>query len=693
MSGFKLSDIFYEQYVGKQPDWPYELSYFTYKRTYARYLESEERTEEFYETCKRVVEAVFTIQRRHCNQFGLPWDGHKAQRSAQRMFELMFEFKFLPPGRGLANFHLPLIDKIGGACLNNCAFVSTENIHKGLGAPFAWVCEMLMNGVGTGYNTLGAGKLKLKSPYGEPIIFQIPDSREGWAESVKLLLDSYWQGSNPIRFDYSLLRKAGARIKTFGGFASGPEVLKSGHENIRNILNKRIDNLIMSTDIVDIMDLIGVFVVSGGTRRSAELALSHIDDKDFIEMKDPTKFSDELRDWRWMSNNSVVANPQSNFTGIINNIVQNGEPGIIFLENARAHGRFKDGILDKNQDEYDGGVMGFNPCGEQQLESYELCTLCETFPANHDSPEQYLEETLKFAYLYAKTITLIPTHSQATNQVMMRNRRIGLSQSGIQQAIKKFGIAKYLSEFCDKSYDVVKHWDRMYSRWLGIPTSIRRTTIKPSGSISLLAGATPGVHCTHSEFYLRTIRVSINDPLVKNLIKANYRVEISNTDRKSFEKQTQKLQLDLKWIDGFPYIDLPKILINALKDEAVTLVAYFPIKEKLFTKSKFDISLWEQLTIVKELQHFWSDNAVSCTITFKEHEIKDLESAIQFFAPYVKTLSFLPLTNHRYSQAPYQECSEKEYNDYLKELKPLDLKSVAINHIEEKYCNNDTCVI
>jgi hypothetical protein len=283
------------------------------------------------------------------------------------------------------------------------------------------------------------------------------------------------------------------------------------------------------------------------------------------------------------------------------------------------------------------------------------CNLVESFPANHDSPEEYFD-TLKYAYLYAKSVTLVPTHCEKTNQIMIRNRRIGCSQSGIQQAIKKFGIQKYLSEFCDKGYQTLSHWDQIYSRWLGIPTSIRISSVKPSGTISLLAGATPGIHCTHSEYYMRTIRVAANSPLIPILKEANYRIEESINDPK-------------------------------------TLVIYFPVKEKNFTKSKYDISLWEQLTLVKELQYYWSDNAVSATITFKPEEAKDLKSAIEYFAPYVKALSFLPLDNHNYAQAPYQTITEEEYNKYTSNLLELDLRDKAEQPKGERYCSNDSCTI
>jgi ribonucleoside-triphosphate reductase len=668
MEKFKLSQKFLQNYEGKQPNWGFgTLSYFTYKRTYAR-IKEDGTQEEFFDTIKRCVEGCFNIQLTHCKNSHLPWDAFKAQKSAQTMFKKMWEFKFLPPGRGLWVMGTPILDKLGSTPLLNCGFISTEKIDKNFAEPFAWAADMLMLGVGIGYDTLGAGKIKILKPsicyigitedpdkgsmyQRDPYI--IPDTREGWVEALRLLLESYIDGKR-WEFDYSLIRSAGSPIKGFGGTASGPEPLKEGLESIKKLLDSYNDKLLDSVGITDIMNYIGKFVVAGNVRRSAEISIGNINDEAFISMKDFKLYPEELKDRRWMSNNSVVVTDNSDFNKVINNIALNGEPGLIFLDNSRKYGRLKDGPRLPTDHAYDR-VTGYNPCAEQGLESHECCNLVETFVANHDTPQEYYD-TLKYAYLFAKSVTLLPTHCEKTNQIMLQNRRIGCSQSGIQQAIKKFGIQKYLTEFCDKGYQVIDNWDHIYSRWLGIPTSIKMTTVKPSGTVSILAGATPGVHCTHSEYYLRTIRIAANSPLVPKLRKANYRIEESVTDKK-------------------------------------TLVVYFPVKESNFTKSKYDISLWEQLTLVKELQHYWSDNAVSCTVTFKPEEIKDLKNAIEYFAPYVKTLSFLPLDNHNYDQAPYQTCTQQEYEDYNNSLLELDLTDEKEEAKGEKYCSNDSCSI
>ncbi|TFH25821.1 hypothetical protein E4G67_00425 [Candidatus Bathyarchaeota archaeon] len=479
----------------------------------------------------------------------------------------------------------------------NCGFTSTKDVSIELGNSFAWAMDMLMLGVGVGFDTKGAGQVIIKSPTKEQITFVIPDSREGWVESVRLLMNSYHNGGNVVTFDYSKIRPRGEPIRGFGGTASGPGPLEELHKNIRGILGALDGESITSVAITDLMNFIGKCVVAGNVRRSAELAIGEIDDTDYIEMKDYKKYAQELKDRRWASNNSVFSSVYSDFHHIATGIALNGEPGLIFLDNARHFGRLKDGWIGFEDERYDN-VDGFNPCAEQCLEDKELCTLVETYPANHDTVEDYLI-TLKYAYMYAKTITLIPTHNERTNAVMMRNRRIGCSMSGVQQAIKKFGLRTFLNSFCDKGYEVIRGWDRTYSRWLGVPRSVRMTTVKPSGTVSILAGATPGVHFTHSEYYWRTVRIAADSPLVMPLWLAGYRIEVAITDNEKYGPGIK----DTIHIATSADIELAA-------DKGATLVVYFPVKEENFTKSKFDVTLWEQLSIVREMQHYWSDNAV-----------------------------------------------------------------------------------
>jgi ribonucleoside-triphosphate reductase len=650
MQYFKLSETFLKDYDGHQPNWGYgALSYFTFKRTYARNIDGENRTEEFWETLKRVIEGVFTIQKMHCNHHRLIWDNRKSQRSAQIMFKKMWEFKFLPPGRGLWVMGTPMVYERGSAALNNCGFVSTKHINKGLASPFCWGMDMLMLGVGIGFDTKGVGCV-IKAPKHTEAIHVIPDTREGWIESVEVVLAAF-EGRQLPKFNYSPIRKAGMPIKGFGGVSSGHEPLKRLHEALIELLTSRIDEELTSVNITDIFNFIGRCVVSGNVRRSAEIGIGEVGDTDFINCKNPKLFKKELLSHRWASNNSVFVSAKDNLTACAELTAINGEPGYIFDDNIRAFGRMCDA-----PDYVDSDYAGMNPCVEQVLESYELCNVVEAFPANHTDAAEFLD-TLKYAYMYAKSVGLIPTHDERTNAVMLRNRRIGLSHSGIEQAKQKFGTSAYYHDFCDAGYQTVKEWDRIYSRWLCISKSKRYTAVKPSGTVSLLAGAFPGVHFPHALYYLRSVRVASNSPLIASLLAAGYRIEPALTDP-----------------DG-------------------TSVVYFPIKEKHYRKSKDDVTIWEQLNNAAMMQRYWADNSVSVTITFKPEEKKDIYEALEMYRDKLKAVSFMPLMDHGYKQAPYIKTTEEEYSTYYKTLKELKFTDALSDkdRATDKFCSGDTC--
>ena len=517
---FRLDDDFLGQYEGRQPAWG-PLGYVTFKRTYARVLhEDNERTEEYWETVRRVVEGCYTIQLNHCRSLKLPWDMDKAQRSAQEMYGLMWNFKFLPPGRGLWMMGTDYIWQRGSAALNNCAFVSTDEIEVSFSEPFCFLMDMSMLGVGVAFDTKGAGKVEIREPrVDEDRVFVADDSKEGWCDLVRCILESHvgQEIPKPVRVDYSKIRPAGAPIRTFGGIAPGPRPLMECVANIERILAPRYGKLVSSTDLTDLMNVIGKCVVSGGVRRTAELALGNPDDDEYLRLKDPSLHEEKLKAWRWASNNSVAAWPGMDYGSLGRQTAKNGEPGYLWLRNAQAYGRMKDG-----ETWADEKVAGTNPCAEQSLESYEICNLVETFPSRHETFEEY-RRTLKFAYLYAKTVTLVPTHNERTNAIMLRNRRIGLSQSGIVESFERHGRRTHF-EWCDKGYKYIGELDRIYAQWLCIPESIKKTSVKPSGTVSLLPGVTPGIHYPHAQYYMRTIRIDRTSPLVELIRAAGYRV-------------------------------------------------------------------------------------------------------------------------------------------------------------------------
>lgn len=1060
MGDFRLSGSFLERFVGKQPGWG-PIGYFTYKTKYARPVEGENRTEEWWETVRRVVEGTYSIQKEHCERLRLPWNHNKAQKSAQEMYTIMWDMKFLPPGRGLWMMGTDFVGIKGSAALNNCSFVSTKEINIDFAEPFCFLMDMSMLGVGVGGDTKGADTVRVKEPRRGDFTFVVEDSREGWVELVRTVLNAYaGKGSIPGYIDYSQVRPKGELIKTFGGVASGPEPLAELVQNIQQILDPLIEEQVTSTAIVDLFNAIGKCVVSGNVRRcmpadtrvytskgfkriadinigdfvstpnsgykmvtnrfkqglqslvrihhqdgyldctpnhrvavltdtlvsnwrradelkpgdrlffprnvapgkmwtlpewsyekmehsttcqdlkipvldtdmawlmglfatdgytypnyekkgfnayvslvfdeneyeiaeeakkqlerfgtnvtlkhrknenswivhsqskqlawyfaeyikqantciqipywikenikdirlaylagvmdgdgaannkpiqvvstvykdfaldikallgscsiesrfsegkedwpsrqgwqkqyfinlitlnsqrkfqdipelkktlrknsksskcngfpgsfhctppfhkwggnenkqinldrfeqikrkeaywvpiqvysveqldtqqetydievedahcfvaegivvhnSAEIMLGDPDDIEFLDLKDHTKserhaFLNSDKGWRWTSNNSIFARIGMDYSAPAARTRMRGEIGYFWLDTARRFGRLAD-----PENNIDMLVEGCNPCGEQSMESYELCTLVETFPARHENYSDY-ERTLKFAYLYAKTVTLIPTHNARTNAVMLRNRRIGTSQSGIAQSIRLHGIREHY-EWCDKGYKYLRSLDNIYSRWLCIPESIKITSVKPSGTISLLPGATPGIHFPLAEYYWRTQRFDKDSPFVKAVRRAGYRVEEG---------------------EGHD-----------------TVVVYFPVKEENFWKSKEDVTIWEQLEIAAQMQAYWSDNQVSVTVTFKPEEAEQISLALQLYETRLKSVSFLPLLtleemrNMGYKHPPYQAMTKEEYEQAISIVKKIKLQNTTETEgFEKHFCDSDHCTL
>lgn len=645
---FRLTDNFLSKFKGKQPKWG-PLGFFTFKRTYAR-EKPNGQSEEFWECLKRVTEGTFLVQKMHCERMHLPWDNRRAQLSAQEMFTRMWTFKFLPPGRGLFAMGTSFIFEKGGAALNNCGFVSTDQIDTDFSAPFVWVMDMSMLGVGCGFDTLGRHReLYLKQPRKSNDTHVCEDSREGWVALVKRTLDSYvGRDSLPSAVDFSLIRAAGEPIRGFGGIAPGHEPLRKVYNSIRKECDSYVESeeLVDSTLIVDLMNHIGAAVVAGGIRRTAEIAFGDNDDEDFANLKNYKLNPEAKNKPRWASNNSILAQVGQDYSSVASLISANGEPGLIWLDNMQKFSRMGD-----PEDNKDTRAKGCNPCGEQTLESFELCNLVETFPVGHESLDDY-KRTLKYAYLYGKTVTLLLTHDERTNQIMGRNRRIGVSQSGIVENIHRRGLSEHI-RWCEEGYKEIKDWDEAYSEWLIIPKSKKKTSVKPSGTVSLLPGRTPGMHFPHSEYYIRRIQISINSPLWETMRDAGYRVE--------------------------PSVYQP----------SSTMVVEFPVHERNFWRRKADVTLWEQFVLAALLQRHWADNQVSCTVTFKQSESADVEHALAAFERQLKSISLLPLTDHKYEQPPYEEISEGTFKQTVLRLKKLKLKSIEPK--EHSFCDGDVC--
>jgi ribonucleotide reductase alpha subunit len=300
------------------------------------------------------------------------------------------------------------------------------------------------------------------------------------------------------------------------------------------------------------------------------------------------------------------------------------------------------------------GMIVHNCC-EQTLESGEMCNLVEVFPTKHETEEDF-NRTLKFAYLYAKTVTLGNSHWPETNRVMLRNRRIGCSLTGVTQFVAYKGINE-LKKWCHSGYNTIQKYDKIYSDWLAIPRSIKTTTVKPSGTVSLLAGATPGMHWPESNYYIRRVRLSANSELIEPLRNAGYVVEPC-----AIQPTTTSV------------VEIPVFVGNM--------------------RTVNEVSMWEQLELAAFLQEHWADNQVSSTVTFKpETEGHQIKQALDYFQYKLKGVSFLPKAPvDKYPQLPYEEITKERYEEMMKNIKELDFENFNIEDAEDtKFCDGDKC--
>ena len=660
---FKLTEDFIGPYRPKKAPFGYQdaagnsVGEITFLRTYSR-LKADGTKETWVDVCERVINGMYSLQKDHAKTNRLPWSDAKAAASAKEAFDRLWNLKWTPPGRGLWVMGTPLVnEQRNSAALQNCAFVSTGSMVKTDPAkPFAFLMEASMLGVGVGFDDRGADKeFTIYAPQGETT-YDIPDTREGWVEATASLINSYLKPDTkaPV-FNYEAIRPAGEPIRTFGGTAAGADPLIKLHQYISELFKDRAGQKLTRRDIADIGNMIGVCVVSGNVRRSAELLIGRIDDEEFLNLKNYEKYPERMTHG-WMSNNSVAVNVGDDLDKIIEGIARNGEPGVIWMDISKQYGRLADPINNK-----DWRIAGYNPCAEQSLESYECCTLVETYLNRHTDLDDF-KRTLKFAYLYAKTVTLLPTHWEETNAIMQRNRRIGTSVSGVANFADNKGLP-VLRQWMDEGYKTIKSYDTNYSEWLGIRESIKMTTVKPSGTVSILAGESPGVHWTvGGQYFNRAIRFANNDPMLPLFKLANYRVE------------------------------------PASESPDTTSVVFFPIKSAA-KRSEKDVSIYEKMALAATAQRYWSDNSVSVTISFDpETESSAIGTALHMYDGQLKTVSFLPSGNHVYPQMPYTQITAEDYQNHgVLTLFPIDFSGVyagmAADAIGEAYCTTDACEV
>jgi ribonucleotide reductase alpha subunit len=603
------------------------VGYVTYKRTYSRPTKNG-KTEEWQDTVDRVVKAC----REQLNVGFIP-----SEEAAVR--HMMMNLKGTVAGRFLWQLGTKTVDRLGLPSLQNCAFVVVDAPIR----PFTWTFEMLMLGSGVGFNIQREHvyqipkvlkKVKIERKDVNDADFIVPDSREGWVELLQRVLEASFVTGKGFSFATHLIRSKGSPIKGFGGVASGPEDLVWGMLQINEVLNSRAGKRLRPIDCLDMMNIIGRIVVAGNVRRSAQIALGDYDDFEFLRAKRWDLGG--IPNWRAMSNNSVICDdvtklPEEFWEGYKGN----GEPyGLINLEAARRMGR-------TGEVQYpDHDVMGFNPCAEQSLANYETCCLAEIYLPNITSKDE-LYEVARLLYRINKHSLAIKCAVQETEDIVHKNMRMGIGVTGYLQATEE------QKSWLSGCYNYLRAYDEEYSKAKGFNPSIKLTTVKPSGTLSLLAGVTSGAHPGYSQYYIRRIRMASDSPIVGVCKSHGYHVEFQRN------------------FDG--------------TEDHSTVVVSFPCKFPKGTMLANDMTALDQLEVIKRLQTEWSDNAVSVTIYYRKEELEAIRQWLAENYINVKSVSFLLHNEHGFDQAPLEEITAEKFAELSAGVKIISSFDSTIN--------------
>jgi|688.fasta_scaffold01710_20 ribonucleotide reductase alpha subunit len=652
-----LSPSFLAKYKNKQPNWGFNgLGYIVYKRTYAR-LKEDGTTEEWNETVERCINGAQKIGAQYTKE------------EAERIYDYVFNLKCNFAGRMLWQLGTSTVDRFGANSLLNCWATAMREPRA-----FLFLFENLMLGGGVGYSIRREDVHELpKIKKSVTVIHEatkdadyiVPDKREGWVNLLSKVLDAFYVTGKSFSYSTILIRGYGEPIKGFGGKASGPQILIDGIDKITKIFQAREGKKLRSIDVLDICNIIGSVVVAGNVRRSAEIALGDPDDILYLRAKNWG--SGNVPNWRAMSNNTIYADSYDHVLEEIwkngyeinkDSGYANGEPyGFFNLPLSQKFGRIKDGPISDNSmypTDTDNCEMT-NPCAEISLSNYECCNLSELYLNNITSKEELID-CAQLLYKTQKAIASLPFIHEETNRIVHKNMRLGLGVTGVCQSLDKL-------DWLDDCYIALRKFDKEWSAKRGWSESIKLTTIKPSGTLSLLGGATPGVHPAFSEYYMRTVRMSSSDALVQICKDMGYHVEF------------------LINFDGTENRD--------------TVVVYFPCKTPEGSILTKDMDVIKQLDMVKKLQTVWSDNAVSVTAYYKPEELDTLKTWLKDnYEHNVKSVSFLLFKDHGFKQAPYQEIDETAYLTASAKVKPLtNISTGSTEMLEMAECAGGACPI
>ena len=619
-----------------------EVAEFIYKRTYSRWIEKEGRREEWPETVARFI--GFLIEERGKN---IP------RKTIRKIEKYLLDFSVMPSMRFLWAAG-PAVKK-DNTVIYNCSFAKINSVES-----FSECLHILMCGTGFGFSVRKEDIQQLptipdgiKSAQGKPPLL-IEDSREGWADSVKTLMNSLYLAQN-VYFDYSALRPEGARLNTMGGRSSGPQPLIKLHDFIREIMHNAQGRKLTTLECHDICNQIAEIVVSGGVRRSSQISLSDLDDEEMRHAKD---WPFPIR--RAMANNSAIYLEKPSAAEFLQEwgaLAQSGtgERGIFNLAAAQEQAPSR---------RYAPLIEGTNPCGEIMLRDKEFCNLTEVIIRGDDTLDSLLDkvETATWLGVIQSTFSYFPYLRKKWTKNASVERLLGVSLSGQMDNphLLHFECLKALKSR-------VLRISRKASTKLDINMPTATTCVKPSGTVSQLVDSASGVHPRWSEYYIRRYRISAGDPLFKMLKAAGVPCTPENG-------QTAKT--------------------------ATTWVLEFPVKSPENCMTRKDTTALEQLKHYKNLQLNWCEHNASMTVYVKEEEWFEIGNWVYQNWDIINGVSFLPYDNGHYEKAPYEEIDHYTYENLIKKFPNIDYSKLSKFELQDETdgsreyaCTGDKCDI
>jgi len=603
---------------------PNPLAEFIYFRTYARWKEEQERRETWVET----VDRYMNFMRENLGALLFASD-------EQRMRNAILHQQVMPSMRLL--WAAGEAARQNNAVAYNCAYVAPESLKD-----IAEIMYLLMCGVGVGFSVekkVTARLPEIKRQTDAPLLHKIvEDTREGWAEVLKLALETWFSGGD-VEFDFSRIRPKGMRLKTLGGRSSGPEPLQELFAFLRTFILERQGRRLRPIEVHDLICRVSEVVIMGGVRRAALISLSDLDDEEMRTAKNGSFYT--LHPERAMANNSTVyleKPPEAVFLQEWKNLQESG---------SGERGFFNRGALPQQMPrrrwenfEKDWPLCGTNPCGEVILKSKQFCNLTEVVARAEDTEETLLQKVEIAALIgtYQSMLTDFPFLSPEWKKNCEEERLLGVSITG-QMDCPVVRQPQVLQRLRERAVKTNKKWASRF----GISPSTAVTCVKPSGTVSLLVDSSAGLHPRFAPYYLRRIRISATDPLFAMLRE-----------------------------QGFPF--QPEV--GQSVENANLYVLEFPVKAPRGAVVQKDVSALEQLKHWKTVKTNYTEHNPSVTISVGADEWRETSAWVFRHWEDVGGLSFLPRSDSVYRLAPYEEISESEYLQRIKALPPVDFSKI-----------------